>query len=299
LADFEYFVGANRFPFQPRPESFSAVNAWWLAEASFLVYGDADFIEQKLASSPLPQLGFTLQWIGDRDNNRGIVLSSGEVMAVVFRGTRMRQHNVLDKAEVTVIDQDDLWTDSKFLQTACAAGGKVHRGFLRAYQEISEQLDEIVLPRSSAQALWCAGHSLGGALAVIAATHFSDSQIQGVCTFGAPRVGNEAFARMLPDRLHDRFVHRDDWVPTVPPEMIGYHHGGTLRPVPGSQPRSFFADVASGAQSLVRAAKSVAREFHIDFGDLPLKIGGFADHAPVYYATLLWNALLEQSATDS
>jgi hypothetical protein len=32
---------------------------------------------------------------------------------------------------------------------------------------------------------------------------------------------------------------------------------------------------------------------------LPLKIGGFADHAPIYYATLLWNALLEQSVTDS
>jgi len=164
LSDFEYFVGARRFPFQPRPDSFSAINAWWLAEASFLVYGEGDFIEGVLANTPLPDLGFTLQWIGERDSNRGIVLSNEQVMIVVFRGTRMHQHSVLDAAEVVVIDQADLWTDSKFLQTACAVGGKVHHGFLTAYQEICERLDEIVSGRSRQQALWFTGHSLGGAL---------------------------------------------------------------------------------------------------------------------------------------
>ncbi len=299
LPDFDYFAGADRFPFQARVDGCSQVNAWWLAEASFLVYGNAGFIERRLENSPLSAFGFQLQWIGDRDQNRGMVLSNDEAMIVVFRGTRMHQHSVFDAAEIVLIDQNDLWTDSKFLPTACAAGGKVHHGFLSGFSEISETLDSMIRQKDDSQSLWLTGHSLGGALAVLAATHFVAQPIQGLYTYGAPRVGNAEFAQVLPHHLQQRFIHRDDWVPTVPPEIIGYRHGGVLREVTGSGSRSFLDDVATGAQSLVAAAKSMASELKIDFGELPMKISGLADHAPVYYATLLWNSLVEQMEFDS
>ena len=152
LAGFPYFAEADRFRFQPRASAFSPLNAWWLADASFLVYGDADFVEQTLQQTPLPGLGFELKWIGDRENNNGMILVADEVMAVIFRGTRLRQRSVLDAAELVLIDQDDLWTDSRFIPTACSMGGEVHHGFLSRYAEFSDALDAEVAAKSDSQA---------------------------------------------------------------------------------------------------------------------------------------------------
>ena len=298
LPDYPYFGGADRFPFDPHATDCLLANASWLADASFLVYGDADFIEQGLTATALPEQGFRLSWLGDRDDNRGMILSNDDAIIVVFRGTRLQQHSVLDTAEVVMINQSDLWTDSQFFRKECEAGGKVHRGFLSAYSKVDDQLTNVIDAKSDGQSLWFTGHSLGGALAVIAATHFL-AELHRVCTFGVPRVGNEEFAALLKDDLHDRYVHRDDWVPTVPPNFIGYRHNGTLHEVPGSPPRRFTEDFSSGAQGLFAAAKTMARELKFDLGELPMKVAGLADHAPAYYATLLWNALIACDSDDS
>ena len=41
--DYDYFQGHQEYPFQVQATSFNLVNAWWLAEASTLVYADEDF----------------------------------------------------------------------------------------------------------------------------------------------------------------------------------------------------------------------------------------------------------------
>src|SRR5262249_13938988 len=145
--------------------------------------------------------------------------------------------------------------------------------------------------RQPGQALWLAGHSLGGALATLAAAHLGRDAVQGLYTYGCPRVGDAAFAAVLPRRSHFRFVHRDDWVTTVPPDLLGYVHAGTRQPVPGP-PRSILDDLASGAGELASVLTALARTLRLDVGGLPFKVFGLADHAPIYYATLLWNALL-------
>jgi len=290
---FPYFAYADRFRFQPDAIEYSAINAWWLADASFLVYGDAAFIENAIAISPLPTLGFDKPgWLGMRDNNRGMVLTNDEAIVVVFRGTRLQVHTVLDVAELVLINQQDLWTDGNILPAVFAAGGRVHAGFLSAFKEVSDQLDALARAKAPGQRLWLTGHSLGGALATLAAAHLGTSVVQGLSTYGCPRVGDAAFASVLPPQSHNRVVHRDDWVATVPPEILGYVHSGTLRVVPGSPPRSFWRDLVTGAESLTAAVKAMAGELRLDAGQLPFSVAGLADHAPVYYATLLWNALL-------
>jgi triacylglycerol lipase len=99
LAGFPYFAHAGQLPFQPRAAGPSNVNAWWLADASFLVYGTADFVEQALLNSPLPTQGFGLDWLGTPHNNRGMVLTSDDAIVIVFRGTRLQVHNLIDAAE--------------------------------------------------------------------------------------------------------------------------------------------------------------------------------------------------------
>ena len=85
LVGFPYFAHADELPFQPGASGVSPVNAWWLADAAFLVYGTARFIESAVHASPLRAQGFQLDWLGTADDNRGMVLSNDTAIVVVFR----------------------------------------------------------------------------------------------------------------------------------------------------------------------------------------------------------------------
>jgi hypothetical protein len=295
LPGYPYFEHADHFPFRADATGYSAVNAWWLADASFLVYGNADFITRTFRDSSLPRQGFHVDWLGTARNNRGMVLRNDRMMAIVFRGTRLQRHNVFDLAEITVINEDDFWTDSRFATAASRVGGRVHEGFHEAYLEISDQLDALVRAKPPGQSIWFAGHSLGGALATLAAAHCVEFGIplQGIYTYGCSRVGDAEFVRQLPEQSHYRFVHRDDWIPNLPPEVLGYQHAGALRTLGRGSKRKFWDDLSKGIDEIAASVKSMVREMRWDTGELPFKIAGLADHAAVYYATLLWNELLE------
>ncbi|EPY15777.1 triacylglycerol lipase [Strigomonas culicis] len=124
----------------------------------------------------------------------------------------------------------------------CGANCTVHRGFYLTYESIMPLLllDALVL-----RALYptyrvlVTGHSLGGALATLCAADLlqlyavlgrgaarrPDVQLY---TFGAPRVGNDAFVRWLAGALPAggsyRVTHRSDAVPHLPPQSWGYVH---------------------------------------------------------------------------
>jgi hypothetical protein len=288
---FPYFQHADRFRFEPEAREYSPVNAWWLADASLLVYGDAVFIERVFERSPLPGQGFSLDWLGTRERNRGIILTSDSAVVVVFRGTRVESYAIYG-GDILRVNREDLWTDSQFFPTACQVGGRVHKGFLAAYRQIDQRVSNVAASRKPGQAVWLAGHSLGGALASLAAAHLGVETVHGLYTFGCPRVGNAAFVNKLPPGNHFRFVHRDDWAASVPPELLGYVHAGALRRVAGSRPRTILGDLASRADALAAALARMAKEFRFKVGEFPSALGSIADHAPVYYAVLLWNALL-------
>jgi len=296
-AGFPYFEHAAEIPFEPHATAYSPANAWWLADASFLVYGDAKFVEEALENSPLPEQGYALDWLGTAGDNRGLVLSNERAIVVVFRGTRVQVHSLLDAAEVVMFNQSDLRTDSQLLLKSGRTGGRVHAGFSTAFAEISDRFDAIVRARLPRQKLWLTGHSLGGGLATLAAAHIGSEGVQGLYTYGAPRVGDAEFATLLPAKSHFRFVHGTDWVPAVPPELNGYRHGGTLQLIPAGRSRKLGGDLVGGFQAFRASVIRSAQSLRFRVGDLPFQIAGLADHAPIYYATLLWNALL--SANDS
>ena len=77
------------------------------------------------------------------------------------------------------------------------------------------------------------GHSLGGALAVLAARHLAEEglPVAAVYTFGMPRPGSADWARDYDQRLGTatyRLVLGEDIVPTVAPSGLGFHHVGRL-----------------------------------------------------------------------
>jgi hypothetical protein len=102
-------------------------------------------------------------------------------------------------------------------------------------------VDSLTKCRHPMKALYITGHSLGGALAVLAAALIhSDSTLaplrgalRGVYTFGQPMVGDANFAKEFQPRFGDmlfRHVYRRDVVPHLPPRSTGrfVHFGHEL-----------------------------------------------------------------------
>lgn len=111
----------------------------------------------------------------------------------------------------------------------------IHRGFDDAIDAVWTDVSEALKSDAATQPLFITGHSLGGALAIIAAERLlREMKIEaaGIYTFGAPRVGSLTFASSynasgLGDRSY-RFIHGFDIVPTLPPSRLGFRHAGRM-----------------------------------------------------------------------
>lgn len=130
--------------------------------------------------------------------------------------------------------------------------GLVHQGFYENLQAIWDEIQDALVHASAAnghgsahaqrplEKLYVTGHSLGAAMAVLAAAkicrdtpHKVGNKLAGVYTFGQPAVGDETFARsylpLFGDRLY-RHAYACDVVPRLPPTSTGsFVHFGELR----------------------------------------------------------------------
>ncbi len=94
-----------------------------------------------------------------------------------------------------------------------------HEGFQNAFNAIWPQIE--MLLQTDARPLFFTGHSLGAALAVLAAekAHDIGRTPAAVFTFGMPRAGGADFAGRYNGKLGDRtfrLVHGGDIVPCIP-----------------------------------------------------------------------------------
>lgn len=111
---------------------------------------------------------------------------------------------------------------------------RVHQGFKRAYNVVGDKIkkalsctqgDDCIKFDKSKDRIWLTGHSLGGALAAYAGVALSNagfnSNIKGIYTYGQPKVGNSAFAKLYKSNYgfdanrNFRFVNKNDPVPTM------------------------------------------------------------------------------------
>lgn len=103
--------------------------------------------------------------------------------------------------------------------------GKVHSGFLQTYKLFRPIIEDALagIPRGSR--LFIAGHSLGGALATIAAPDIESRlkrKVRGLYTFGSPRIGDVAFVEAFNRRFASksfRIVNTEDLVGSIPPPV--------------------------------------------------------------------------------
>jgi predicted lipase len=118
--------------------------------------------------------------------------------------------------------------------TGCA----VHEGFLGAWNSVKHgvvaEVKRLLAEEPKAK-IFITGHSLGAALAALCAVELGASShslgfpIEGVYTFGEPRVGNKAFADFYNtgNKVSWRLTHWRDPVPHLPSSGLGFQHIST------------------------------------------------------------------------
>ena len=115
----------------------------------------------------------------------------------------------------------DLKTNIKATLIRNGSSGRVHKGFFRAYQSIENSLIEALSRLRESKMLIITGHSLGGALATITVKELESKYNIAACyTFGAPRVGNQAWCSEIKTKIY-RVVNAADPVTMLPPNGIG------------------------------------------------------------------------------
>ncbi|KAJ4834666.1 hypothetical protein Tsubulata_034499 [Turnera subulata] len=176
-------------------------------------------------------------------------IADPDLIVLAFRGT-----DPFD-ANGWITDIDISWYELKGV-------GKVHRGFMYAlgmqkngwpkdidqgatdhsyaYYSLRQMLRNMLQKNEKAKFI-VAGHSLGGALAIlfICVLAFHEEawlfkRLEGVYTFGQPRVGDKQFEEYMEDKLRKydvrylRYVYSNDLVPRIPfdDKTLMYKHFG-------------------------------------------------------------------------
>jgi triacylglycerol lipase len=113
-------------------------------------------------------------------------------------------------------------------------GRNTHRGFQEALEGVLAEVDQAIqASQQGGKPLFIAGHSLGAALAVLAAQHADDQGAapKAIYVFGMPRVGGEKFRADYNAKLGPityRLVHGDDVVASIPRSGSDFRHVGRL-----------------------------------------------------------------------
>jgi len=149
----------------------------------------------------------------------------------------------------------------------------LHEGFAGAVDSVMHDIQAAIASRGAdEQPLFFTGHSMGGALANIAALRALEAGVQAtaVYTFGGPRAGGQDFFNAYTPKLGDRtfrLVRGHDIVPSVPPSFAGnFRHVGRILQCPH---RSTFrgSPSSSNASNDPHPILTVLKAFpDIDFG---------------------------------
>ncbi|TYI56538.1 hypothetical protein E1A91_D11G217500v1 [Gossypium mustelinum] len=204
--------------------------------ASKVAYENKAYIETIVKDHwKMEYLGFYKCWNGKATTELFFLRDKSDdhdTVVVTFRGTEP-------------FDADAWCTDIDLSYHKVPSIGHVHRGFMKALgmQKYGDG-DKLkaLLSETEKTKYIMTGHSLGGALAILfpAILLYHDEKLllkrlEGVYTYGQPRVGDEEFCKFMENKLEEhkipyfRFVYCNDMVPRLPydDKEHWYKHFGT------------------------------------------------------------------------
>lgn len=170
---------------------------------------------------------------GDKTNIAGYVIETDNKTMVCYHGTRFKEALSGHGKQEVKNDLNSKLTNMKFGD----AEHSVHEGFKKEYESSKDSLYEILNNRKNKTPIDFTGHSLGGAVAGIAAldaaTNRPEIKIGSVVNFGCPRFLSPKAAKLykaigLSDKTL-RVKQTLDPVPRVPPKSIFQHVGNSIK----------------------------------------------------------------------
>ncbi len=271
-------------PFNPARAAFDPVNAFWLSEICRLIYRrnpdeDPERSQTLSRHDILARVGCEeILFIHRQETQCALIQSTGDPTAfavLVFRGTTGFRNWLLDL---------DIRPEKLDARTT------VHRGFSESLDQIWELLQPAMETLTSP--CFFTGHSMGGALAQLAATRYKP---RAVYCFGAPRVGDAGYVEMMRTIPIYRVVNNRDIVAMLPPasqilpfrpagHLIHICAQGRLRQIDDEKA----ADSACDEEDAPATTSQKSRWY-----DPPRYL---ADHAPINYSARIGHYLRGLSA---
>tara|TARA_R110000824_G_scaffold252939_1_gene441786 strand:- start:872 stop:1627 length:756 start_codon:yes stop_codon:yes gene_type:complete len=186
---------------------------WRMAKCSEFAY-----LNSKEAKPKYKDLGFSRHRYFDVNGAQCHAAYDKEWFVLAFRGTEVKSWSDI-KADLNVLSVG-----------AKHSRGRVHEGFEKEVDKLWVGIRDYVIKQRKGRKLVITGHSLGASMATIVAArlHKATFKIDGLYTYGSPRVGNSTFKENLKIK-HYRFVNNSDDVTKIPFYHWGYTHHGELR----------------------------------------------------------------------
>jgi hypothetical protein len=286
LTPYKFFESVRDNPLQPLDHALNLRNAWWFADAALLAYSSEQAVKAACEDAGICD---TVTCFFGGKSNQAYVISAPDALVLAFRGTQV----------------DDFWSsvldfsiDAQFLPLPDSHGNLVHAGFLHGLDEIWGKVSAHLLAEQArhARPLWITGHSLGAALATIAANRCGDDArfgLRGMYTYGSPRVGDRGFGERIRVPVF-RFRNDSDIVPQLPLGLV-FHHLPHLQFIDGAG--HLHSDVAPPLEALMDPGHLMSAKDALTMKSLvrgkdaaQMPVPGFlADHAPINYSTIVWN----------
>ncbi len=212
-------------------------NAEALALASDFAYD----LEAEAKGKFLAELGLDARLFSAGNTQAYVATNDGHIV-VAFRGTEaptslegVKDWLLTDAVDLLIVPEGRLGTDL----AAAGVGARFHQGFVNAIAAIWEPVYEAVdgEMKASERPLWITGHSLGGALAILAAWLFLRRMVpvHQIYTFGGPMIGNAIAVKALDQEFAGkifRYVNVPDPVPRLPTvSLIANQYGHCQREI--------------------------------------------------------------------
>uniref|UniRef100_A0A6C0DZ54 Fungal lipase-type domain-containing protein n=1 Tax=viral metagenome TaxID=1070528 RepID=A0A6C0DZ54_9ZZZZ len=141
--------------------------------------------------------------------------NKGKNVHIVFRGTSSYKDVI-----------HDVQLSSILYGTKKERSIRIHSGFMCQYNSIKNAIYDFIR-NELGDTVYVSGHSLGGALAQIAAVDISERfGCKVVChTFGSPRVGDSDFVEWFDNNVKEsyRVINVKDIVPNIPMRPLWHH----------------------------------------------------------------------------
>ena len=210
--------------FSPYKTTLDNGNAYWMARLSQAVYlkkseSNQHPDEEKILKNLKKDDNRFYDVLGvDNNSAQAALIEHEDFLCMAFRGT-----NELED-----------WLDNINAFSTKALFGQFHRGFWNSVEDVWQPLNDRLrrCQKEKSRPVFMTGHSLGGAMATVAAARFihEDRPFNAVYTFGQPRALTRDTAQIFNVECRSRFFrfhNNNDIVTRVPARLMGYSHVGT------------------------------------------------------------------------